>query len=166
MRRTASLLGVFALIATGCGELRELKDESNRATPTGSRRAGSCTGSEQFIESAWWKCIVVVHGTRRSAIADVAGKLRRRGFRLACSDALGSFELTAIRDHTRVIARARHGAITFDPTDGGKPLDVVDARFAPPGARRIPPGSVGLVLTTDKLLDASLPYPLGHGKCP
>ena len=167
MRAAAAIASALAMMATGCGrELPALKANAKSATPTGSRPAGDCAGSERFIELAWLKCIVVVHGTRRSAITEVANRLRKRGFRMGCEDALGTLELVAFRGRTRIIASARHGAITFDESDGGKPLDVVDARFAPAGSRRIPTGSVGLEISTDKFVPSSTPYPLPGGSCP
>src|ERR1051326_7176533 len=50
------------------GELHQSKAEVRNATPAGGRPAGECAGLERLIESAWWKCIVVVHGTRREVI--------------------------------------------------------------------------------------------------
>lgn len=165
--RAAAAIALVALLAAGCGhELPELKANAKSVTPTGSQPAGTCAGSERFIESAWLKCIVVVRGTRRSAIIEVANRLRKRGFRMACRDALGALELEAVRGQTRINAIARYGAITFDESDGGKPLDVVDAQFAPAGSRLIPTGSVGLNISTDKLLPSSVPYLLPHGACP
>jgi hypothetical protein len=166
MRGLAVAFFSLAVIVAGCGgQVGELKAEVTSATPGGSRPAGACAGLESFIESAWMKCIVVVHGTRREVIADVARRLRRRGFRLGCEDSLGELELVAVRRGTRVIARARHGAITFDESDRGEPLDVVDARFAPPGSRRIPVGSVGLKLSADKLESSATGYPLPPEAC-
>lgn len=166
MRTAAAIASALAIMAAGCGrELPGLKANAKSVTPTGSRPAGDCAGSERFIESAWLKCIVVVRGTRRSAITEVANRLRKRGFRMGCEDALGALELVAFRGRTRIIATARHGAITFDESDGGKPLDVVDARFAPAGSRRIPTGSVGLKISTDKFTPSSTPY-LPGGSCP
>ena len=157
---------VLAILAAGCGsDVSQLKAEVTNAAPVASRSAG-CTGLDGFIESAWVKCILVVHGTRREVIADVATRLRRRGFRLGCEDSLGTLELVAVRGQTRVIADARPGAITFDPSDGGKPLDVVDSKFAPPGSRRIRAGSVGLELDADKLETPAASYPLPRGSCP
>jgi hypothetical protein len=168
MRVAAAIASVLAVLAAGCGgELPELKANAESVTPAGSRPAGTCAGSERFIESAWVKCIVVVRGTRRSAITEVSNRLRKRGFRMGCEDALGELELVAVRGSMRIIASARHGAITFDESDGGKPLDVVDARFAPAGSRRIPVGSVGLEIGADKIEPSSASsYLLPHGSCP
>jgi hypothetical protein len=167
MRAAVAIASVLAIMSAGCGgELPELKADASSATPTGGRAAGDCAGSERFVESAWVKCIVVVRGTRRSAIADVSNRLRNQGFRVGCEDALGSLEVVAVRGRTRIIASARHGAITFDESDGGKPLDVVDARFAPAGSRQIPNNSVGLKINTDKFEPSSTPYPLPRGSCP
>jgi hypothetical protein len=167
VRASAAALAVLALAATGCGhEVAALKAKAGQVTPAGSRRAGDCAGSEAFIESAWVKCIVVVRGTRHSAIASISRRLRKQGFRLGCRDELAALELEGVGGHTRVIANARPGAITFDPSDGGKPLDVVDARFAPPGSRRIPAGSVGLKIDVDKLESPAQSYPLPSGACP
>jgi len=167
MRAAAAIAAILALFAAGCGHrLPELKADAKSVTPTGSQPAGTCAGSEQFIESAWLKCIVVVRGTRRSAITEVANRLRKRGFRMACRESLGALELEAVRGRTRINARARHGAIIFDESDGGKPLDVVDAKFAPVGSRLIPTGAVGLYISTDKLQPSSVPYLLPHGACP
>jgi len=98
--------------------------------------------------------------------AEPQDHMRVRGFRLGCEAPLGALELVAVRGTTRVIAGARPGAITFDESDGGKPLDVVDARFAPPGSKRIPAGSVGLTISVDKLESRLDPYPLPRGACP
>jgi hypothetical protein len=167
MRAAGAIAVILAVLGAGCGhELPELKASAKSVTPTGSQPAGTCSGSEQFIESAWLKCIVVVRGTRRSAIAEVANRLRKRGFRMACRDSLGALELEAVRGRTRINAKARHGAIIFDESDGGKPLDVVDAKFAPVGSRLIPTGSVGLSISTDKLQPSSVPYVLPHAVCP
>jgi hypothetical protein len=167
MRAAAAILSLLAVLGAGCGgELPQLKANVKSSKPLASRPAGDCSGSERFIESAWWKCIVVVRGTRRSAISELSGRLRKRGFRLGCEDALGALELVAIRGRTRIIASARQGSITFDESDGGKPLDVVDARFAPAGSHRIPVGSVGLKINADKLEESSASYPLPQGSCP
>ena len=168
MRAFAAIALLLAFIVVGCGsEMPKLQARVKGATPAGRRSAGACAGSEAFIESAWVKCIFVVRGTRESAIAQVSNRLRKRGFRLGCEDALGALNLVAVRGRTRLIATARPGAITFDESDGGKPLDIVDARFAPPGSRRIPSGSVGLKISTDTLSAASpLPYPLPVSSCP
>ncbi len=166
MRAAVALALVLAVVAAGCGELPELKANAKSVTPTGSRPAGNCSGSERFIESAWLKCIVVVPGTRRSAITEVANRLRKRGFRMGCEDALGALELVAVGGGMRISASARHGVITFDESDGGKPLGVVDAQFAPAGSRRIPTGSVGLEIITGKFVASATPYPLPRGSCP
>jgi hypothetical protein len=98
MRTAAAIGSALAILAPGRGrELPELKANAKSATPAGSRPAGDCAGSERFIESAWLKCIVVVHGTRRSAITEVANRLHKRGFRMGCEDALGALELVAFR---------------------------------------------------------------------
>jgi hypothetical protein len=113
------------------------------------------------------KCISVVRGTRRSAIASVARRLRKQGFRSGCSDdRLGALELIAVREGIRVSAEARPGVITFDESDGGKPLDVVDGRFVSGPSRPIPAGSVGLKIDVDKLESRMHPYPLPAGACP
>jgi hypothetical protein len=167
VRVSAVALVALALVAAGCAhEVPGLKAKANEVTPAGSRSAGDCASSEAVIESAWVKCIVVVRGTRRSAITFVSRHLRKQGFRLGCEDSLGTLELVGVHGHTRVIADARPGAITFDPADGGKPLDVVDARFARPGSRRIPTGSVGLRIGVDTLESADSSYPLPPGECP
>ena len=152
-------------IMAGCGgELPDLKAKARSATPTGSQPPGDCAGAERFIESAWLKCIVVVRGTRRSAIADVAKRLFEHGFRMGCEDAVGGLEVVAVRGRTRIIVSARRGSITFDESDDGKPLDVVDSRFAPPGSRRIPAGFVGVKISADKPLPSSPRY-LPNGAC-
>jgi hypothetical protein len=167
MRAAVAIASVLAVMSVGCGgELPELKANAKSATPTGSRPAGNCAGSERFIESAWLKCIVVVRGTRRSAITEVSNRLRKQGFRVGCEDALGALEVVGVRGRTRIIASARHGAITFDESDRGKPLDVVDARFATAGSRRIPNNSVGLNISAGKFDPSSTPYPLPRGSCP
>ena len=167
MRTAVAIASVLAIISAGCGgEVPELKANTKSATPVGARQAGDCAGSERFVESAWVKCIVVVRGTRRSAIAEISNRLRREGFRVGCEDALGALEVVAIHDRTRIVASARHGAITFDESDGGKPLDVVDARFAPAGARRIPDNSVGLKINAGTFEPSSTPYPLPGASCP
>jgi hypothetical protein len=167
VRVSALAFVALAIAATGCAhEVPALKSKAKQVTPAGSRRAGDCAGSEAVIESAWVKCIVVVRGSRRSAIASVSRRLRKEGFRLGCRDELGMLELVGVQGHTRVIADARPGAITFDPTDGGKPLDVLDARFVSGPSRRIPAGSVGLKISVDKLESPIHPYPLPSGACP
>jgi len=85
---------------------------------------------------------------------------------MGCEDSLGALELVAVRGQVRVIADVRPGAITFDPSDGNKLLDVVDAKFAPPGSRKIPAGSVGLKVSADKLETSAGSYPLPRGSCP
>jgi hypothetical protein len=166
VRVSAVALVALALAATGCAhEVPALKAKAREVTPAESRSAGDCASSEAVIESAWVKCIVVFRGTRHSAIAFVSRRLRKQGFRLGCRDELGTLELVGVHGHTRVIADARPGAITFDPA-GGKPLDVVDARFARPGSRRIPAGSVGLRIGVDKLESTDSSYPLPPGDCP
>ena len=167
MRVSAVAIVALALAAAGCAhEVPGLKEKAQQLRPGGSRSAGSCAKYEAFIESAWVKCIVVVRGTRRSAIAFVATRLRKQGFRLGCEDSLGTLELVGVHGRTRVIADARPGAITFDPADGGKPLDVVDARFVSGPSRRIPAGSVGLKIAVDKLESTDGSYPLPPGACP
>jgi hypothetical protein len=167
MRAAVAIASVLAIMSAGCGgEVRELKADVKSATPTGGRPAGDCSGSERFIESAWVKCIVVVRGTRRSAIAEVTNRLRKEGFRVGCEDALGALDVVGVRGRTRITASARHGAITFDESDGGKPLDVVDARFVPAGSRRIPNNSVGLKINAGKFEPSSTPYELPRGSCP
>jgi hypothetical protein len=166
MRAAASIALVLALVVAGCGEIAGLKANVEAATPSGSRPAGECAGSEHFIESAWIRCIVVVHGTARSAIREVSDRLRAREFRVGCRDAVEGLELVATRGRTRIIAHAANGAITFDESDGGKPLDVVDARLAKPGSRQIPAGFVGLDISADKLRSSSESYPLPRSACP
>jgi hypothetical protein len=166
MRAAAAIASVLAVMSAGCGgELPELKTNVESVTPTGGRLAGKCAGSERFIGPAWVKCIVVVRGTRRLAIVEVSNRLRNEGFRVGCEDALGALEVVAVRGRTRIIVSARHGAITFDESDGGKPLDVVDARFAPAGSRRIPNNSVGIKISASKFDPSSAPYSLPHGSC-
>jgi len=167
VRASALALVALALAAAGCAhEVPSLKAKAEQVTPAGSRSAGKCASSEAFIESAWVKCIAVFRGTRGSAIAFVSRRLRNQGFRLGCRDELGTLELVGVHGHTRVIADARPGAITFDPADGGKPLDVVDARFVYGPWRRIPAGSVGLKIAVDKLESPAGSYPLPPGDCP
>jgi hypothetical protein len=167
VRVSAVALVALALAAAGCAhEVPALKAKAKQVTPAGSRNAGDCASSEAVIESAWVKCIVVVRGTRRSAIAFVSRRLRKQGFRLGCRDELGTLELVGVHGHTRVIADARPGAITFDPADGGKPLDVVDARFVSGPSRRIPAGAVGLKIAVDKLESRAGSYLLPPGDCP
>jgi hypothetical protein len=163
----ALAFSVLTVTAAGCGsDVRQLNAEVTNATPATGRSAGKCAGEEALIESAWTKCILVVHGTRRVVIRDVARRLRKEGFRMGCEDSLGALELVAVRGQVRVIADVRPGAITFDPSDGNKPLDVVDAKFAPPGSRKIPAGSVGLKVSADKLETSAGSYPLPRGSCP
>jgi len=47
----------------------------------------------------------------------------------------------------------------------GKPLDLVDAQFAPPGSRPIPARWVGLKINADRMENPQ-PYAIAGGPCP
>jgi hypothetical protein len=82
-------------------------------------------------QRAWWDA--------HSMLERWPGKRARSGhcrFRVVWREELGTLELEALGSRHRLIADSRPGALSVEPVDG-KPLDLVDARFALPGSRRI-----------------------------